>query len=290
MIFGAAAEVVDGRLQLTKDGQGLGFSSWTIPAIQNSSQGFTVTFDMEITDGPGSNNPADGLSFNYGDFNLGEQGQAEEGMENRAGVNSNLSFEIDTWQNGDAEQGVNLAEQIDGAKSDLEFTNGPILQDGTSVSGPVTITYNPNTGASFKTEGLETNAEFEDVALTFVGDDSFNFGISARVGGANQDLFIDNFVLSLGTLGAPFQITDITKIGTEVEITWSSRPNRIYKVERSESLENDEVDSNRDGDIGFWEEVDDGVLSEGEETTFADEIFDDSKKVFWRVTDMGPAE
>ena len=290
VIFGAAAEVVDGRLQLTKDGQGLGFSSWTIPAIQNSSQGFTVTFDMEITDGPGSNNPADGLSFNYGDFRRGEQGQAEEGMENRAGVNNNLSFEIDTWQNGDAEQGVNLAEQIDGAKSDLEFTNGPILQDGTSVSGPVTITYNPNTGASFKTEGLETNAEFEDVALTFVGDDSFNFGISARVGGANQDLFIDNFVLSLGTLGAPFQITDITKIGTEVEITWSSRPNRIYKVERSESLENDEVDSNRDGDIGFWEEVDDGVLSEGEETTFADEIFDDSKKVFWRVTDMGPAE
>ena len=290
VIFGAAAEVVDGRLQLTKDGQGLGFSSWTIPAIQNSSQGFTVTFDMEITDGPGSNNPADGLSFNYGDFNLGEQGQAEEGMENRAGVNNNLSFEIDTWQNGDAEQGVNLAEQIDGAKSDLEFTNGPILQDGTSVSGPVTITYNPNTGASFKTEGLETNAEFEDVALTFVGEDSFNFGISARVGGANQDLFIDNFVLSLGTLGAPFQITDITKIGTEVEITWSSRPNRIYKIERSESLENDEVDSNRDGDIGFWEEVDDGVLSEGEETTFADEIFDDSKKVFWRVTDMGPAE
>ena len=290
VIFGAAAEVVDGRLQLTKDGQGLGFSSWTIPAIQNSSQGFTVTFDMEITDGPGSNDPADGLSFNYGDFNLGEQGQAEEGMENRAGVNNNLSFEIDTWQNGDAEQGVNLAEQIDGAKIDLEFTNGPILQDGTSVSGPVTITYNPNTGASFKTEGLETNAEFEDVELTFVGEDSFNFGISARVGGANQDLFIDNFVLSLGTLGAPFQITDITKIGTEVEITWSSRPNRIYKIERSESLENDEVDSNRDGDIGFWEEVDDGVLSEGEETTFADEIFDDSKKLFWRVTDMGPAE
>ena len=50
------------------------------------------------------------------------------------------------------------------------------------------------------------------------------------------------------------------------------------------------MDSNRDGEIGFWEEVDDGILSEGEETTFADEIFDDSKKVFWRVTDMGPAE
>ena len=291
VIFGAAAEVVDGRLQLTKDGQGLGFSSWTIPAIANSSQGFTVTFDLEITDGPGANDPADGMSFNYGDFRLGERGQAEEGMFNRPGVDNNLSFEIDTWRNGDAEQGVNIAEQVDGTKEDVAFTNGPILQDGGSVSGPVTITYNPNTGASFTTEGLDTNADFEDVELlSFVGDDTFNFGISARVGGANQDLFIDNFVLSLGTLGAPFQITEITKNGTEVEITWASRPNRIYKVERSESLENDSVDSNRDGDIGFWEEVDDGILSEGEETTFADEIFDDSKKVFWRVTDMGPAE
>ena len=291
VIIGAAAEVVDGRLQLTKDGQGLGFSSWTIPAIANSSQGFTVTFDLEITDGPGANDPADGMSFNYGDFRLGEQGQAEEGMFNRPGVDNNLSFEIDTWRNGDAEQGVNIAEQVEGTKEDVAFTNGPILQDGGSVSGPVTITYNPNTGASFTTEGLDTNADFEDVELlSFVGDDAFNFGISARVGGANQDLFIDNFVLSLGTLGAPFQITEITKNGTEVEITWASRPNRIYKVERSESLENDSVDSNRDGEIGFWEEVDDGILSEGEETTFADEIFDDSKKVFWRVTDMGPAE
>ncbi|MGB0609781.1 MAG: PA14 domain-containing protein [Verrucomicrobiales bacterium] len=291
VIIGAAAEVVDGRLQLTKDGQGLGFSSWTIPAIANSSQGFTVTFDLEITDGPGANDPADGMSFNYGDFRLGEQGQAEEGMFNRPGVDNNLSFEIDTWRNGDAEQGVNIAEQVEGTKEDVAFTNGPILQDGGSVSGPVTITYNPNTGASFTTEGLDTNADFEDVELlSFVGDDAFNFGISARVGGANQDLFIDNFVLSLGTLGAPFQITEITKNGTEVEITWASRPNRIYKVERSESLENNSVDSNRDGDIGFWEEVDDGILSEGEETTFADEIFDDSKKVFWRVTDMGPAE
>ena len=97
----------------------------------------------------------------------------------------------------------------------------------------MTIVYDPSNGASFTTEGLNTNADFEDVELTFIGDDSFNFGISARVGGANQDLFIDNFVLSLGTLGSPFQITDIVKEGTEVTLTWSSSPNRIYLVERS---------------------------------------------------------
>ena len=39
-----------------------------------------------------------------------------------------------------------------------------------------------------------------------------------------------------------------------------------------------------------WEEVDDGVESEGETTTFTDEVPEDSKKMFWRITDMGPAE
>ncbi|MBA73036.1 MAG: hypothetical protein CMO73_10215, partial [Verrucomicrobiales bacterium] len=290
VIAGAAAEIVDGRLQLTKDGQGLGFSSFTIPAIRDSSNGWTITFDIEIFDGPGANDPADGLSVNYGNFNLGELGRAEEGMETIASVTSNLSFEIDTWRNGDAEQGVNIAEQIDGVKNDVEFTNGVILDDGQRVTGTVEISYNPATGASFKTEGLNTNADFEDAVLAFEGDDSFNFGISARVGGANEDLFIDNFVLSLGTLGAPFQITEVTRDGTEVNLTWASRPNRIYLVERSEDMENDADDSNRDGIVGFWEEVDDGVESEGETTTFTDEVPEDSKKMFWRITDMGPAE
>ncbi|NRB46022.1 MAG: hypothetical protein HRU47_14495, partial [Verrucomicrobiales bacterium] len=290
VIAGAAAEVVDGRLQLTKDGLGLGFSSFTIPAIKDSANGWTVTFDIEIFDGPGANDPADGLSFNYGNFDLGELGRAEEGMETIASVTDNLSFEIDTWRNGDAEQGVNIAEQTDGFKNDVEFTNGVILDDGQRVEGTVEISYNPATGASFKTEGLNTNADFEDAVLTtFVGDNTFNFGISARVGGANEDLFIDNFVLSLGTLGAPFQITEVTRDGTEVNLTWASKPNRIYLIERSEDMENDADDSNRDGIVGFWEEIDDGVESEGETTSFTDEVPEDSKKMFWRITDMGPA-
>ena len=291
VIAGAAAEVVDGRLQLTKDGQGLGFSSFTIPAIKDSANGWTITFDYELFDGPAANDPADGFSINYGNFNLGELGRAEEGMETIAGVTDNLSFEIDTWRNGDAEQGVNIAEQTDGIKNDVEFTNGVILDDGQRVEGTVEISYNPATGASFKTEGLNTNADFEDAVLTtFVGDDAFNFGISARVGGANEDVFIDNFVLSLGTLGAPFQITEVTRDGTEVNLTWASKPNRIYLVERSEDMENGEIDANRDGNFGFWEEIDDGILSDGEFTSFTDQVPEDTRKIFWRVTDMGVAE
>ena len=52
VIFGQAASIQDGRLQLTIDGQGLGFSSFSVPPIEGSSQGFTITFDYEIFDSP----------------------------------------------------------------------------------------------------------------------------------------------------------------------------------------------------------------------------------------------
>ena len=101
VIFGQAASVQNGRLQLTIDNQGLGFSSFTIPALQDSSRGWTATWDYELFDSVGGNPPADGFSFNYGDFALGEQGAAEEGWAN--GVNGSasivqtaVSFEVDT--------------------------------------------------------------------------------------------------------------------------------------------------------------------------------------------------
>ena len=80
IINGDAASVQGGRLQLTIDGQGLGFSSFSVPPIEGSSQGFTITFDYELFDSPANNDPADGFSINYGDAALGELGSAEEGM------------------------------------------------------------------------------------------------------------------------------------------------------------------------------------------------------------------
>ena len=79
IITGEAARIQDGRLQLTRDGEGLGFSSFSIPAIEGSSNGFNVKFNYEMYDSSGSNDPADGFSFNYGNAELGDQGQAEEG-------------------------------------------------------------------------------------------------------------------------------------------------------------------------------------------------------------------
>ena len=205
VITGTAASVQGGRLRLTIDGQALGFSSFNVPSLPGSSQGWTASWDYEIFDSPGNNPPADGFSFNYGNFNLNEQGAAEEGMTNRAGVTSNLSLEVDSWMNGDAEQGVNISGLLEGQDpGDLAFTNGVILNDGQRVTGSMTASYNADAGTvTFTTTGLETDANFLDVALPagVTGEDSWNFGFSARVGGANQDLFIDNLIITTTAAG-----------------------------------------------------------------------------------------
>ncbi|MAC50486.1 MAG: hypothetical protein CMO45_09565, partial [Verrucomicrobiales bacterium] len=206
VIAGAAASIVEGRLQLTIDNQGLGYSSFSIPAIEGSSNGFRLSFDYELNDSPGANDPADGFSINYGDATLGELGGAEEGMvgpDSKAvlgGVTENLSFEVDTWRNGDSEQGLNISGVGEGSDlGQLAFENGIILEDGSRKEGTIEIQWNPQLGASFKTTGMTTNADFSDVDTSaFTASDDHNFIISARVGGANQDLFIDNLVIEVG--------------------------------------------------------------------------------------------
>ena len=93
-ITGAAARILDGRLQLTRDGKGLGFSSFTIPAMEGTSKGFTIKFDYELFDSEGANDPADGFSINYGNAPAGDQGQAEEGMAGRPGVTENFHSKL----------------------------------------------------------------------------------------------------------------------------------------------------------------------------------------------------
>lgn len=193
---GASASVQNNALQLTIDGQALGFASFNAPALANSSLGWTASYDLTIFDSAGANPPADGMSFNYGLFGLGELGSAEEGMAGVGGVTENLSFEIDTWMNFDAEQGVNIAEKVSGVDLNLAFTNGPILNDDQSVTGQVTMSWDPVNGASFATTGLLTNAAFTNVPTTFAASDAFLFGFTGRVGGANETKTIDNLVIT----------------------------------------------------------------------------------------------
>lgn len=184
------AQVVGGQLQLTTN-TGNNNGAFHIPAIADSSNGFTATFDLTIIDNTGSP-PADGFSFSYGPIPPNTLSTlAEEGWPTITPV---ISYEVDTWENGSTENGVNIA--VDGVDLPGAFTNGNILEDDTTVTGTVTISWSPATGASFQTTGLVTNANFANIPTTFVGDDAYTFAFAARTGGANQEVLIDNLVIT----------------------------------------------------------------------------------------------
>ncbi len=192
----AAPSVQGGQLRLTLAGSAGGSNSFSVPALANSALGWTASFNLTISDIAGGPPPADGLSFNYGSAVLGTIGAAEEGM-GVADAPENLSFEIDTWMNFDTEQGVNISGNHLGVDvGQLAFTNGPILNDGETVTGLVTMTWDPVNGASFLTTGLLTNANFNNIATTFTPSDSHTFIISGRVGGANETVLIDNLSIT----------------------------------------------------------------------------------------------
>ena len=79
-----------------------------------------------------------------------------------------------------------------------------------------------------------------------------------------------------GGSGVPFQISslDLNEAGTEVTLAWNSGPNRLYAVDASLDLQD-------------WLEVDDGVESEGEVTTFTDDAVEaGTKALYYRVRDL----
>lgn len=192
------ASVQGGELRLTEDNVNSQRASFRIPAVANSSLGWSATFDFTLFDAPGGNPPADGFSFNYGDIlplttlaagNTGH-GDAEAGM-----GGTFIGFAIDTWNVNDPSQGLDILGATGSNRVD-----GITLRDGDNVTGTATISWTPTT-TSFATTGLETNANFVDVAHTFAGNDAYGFAFSARTGGANEEFRIDN--LSITTVPEP---------------------------------------------------------------------------------------
>ena len=204
-VFGNATntnQVLNNALRMTAASQNNTRSSFRIPALPNSSLGWTATFDFVIADAVGGNPPADGFTFNYGDIpalstnddaNTGH-GAAEAGMGGNV-----ISFQVDTWRHGDAGNSPGVGILLNGALLPGGRVDGTVVPANGSVSGSAMITFINSRAnglrASFSTTGLATNAEFSELPLTFHGNDAYSWAFSARTGGAAQDLTIDNLCI-----------------------------------------------------------------------------------------------
>ncbi len=197
------ASVQGGALRLTNDALTSEAAGFKIPALPNSSLGWTASFDLTIIDGDPGAPPADGLSFSWGAIPMDTTlPQSSQGFEHGWAENINhLAFEIDTWENGAGggldDNGLRIASAMGGIHTHHAQVDGDVLADNSSVSGSVVITWDPVLGASFSTTDFLTNANLTNIPIPgFTGNDAFIFAFSARTGFAEETLLIDNLVVT----------------------------------------------------------------------------------------------
>ncbi len=251
------ASIQGGQLQLSADGVGNTHSSFRIPALAGSASAWTMTFDYTIIDGAGAVVPADGFSVAYG---------AIPPLTNPTGTNTNdahgfaeegwgtdipwLSVEVDTWDNGIGEAGVNVATNTT-THPDVTFVPGWPVRDGETRTGTATISWDGDTRTlNVAITGLANPVEIVDLEIPgFTADDSYIWAFSARTGGANETVLIDNISIS----GKAPDIHNFAVAsgdgGETIDFEWNSFASEVYTVVSSADPEND-------GPPTSWEPVD----------------------------------
>ncbi len=186
-------------LRLTREGIQAENGTWKIPGFAGAANGWRAEFNLTIGDLAGENNPADGLSFNWGGIPLDSTLSANPGGAERgwtASIN-HLAFQVDTWENGGGDNGLRIAGYPGGAEVVHAQTAGNILGDGTTVTGHVVVSWNPVDGASMTTTGFVTNVSFSGLNIPgLTASDANVFAFAGRTGGAHNAVYIDNFTLS----------------------------------------------------------------------------------------------
>lgn len=234
-------QVIGGQLRMTTALVNGAWTVYRIPALYNSSLGFTATFNFDLSDSYDGAPPADGFSFVYGDIpafaglsmDQFGYGSAEEGM----GADNEISFQIDTWQVGDTEHGYNLGMRLGGVEQADPFSlNTDILVDGGAITGgSATASWDPTNGASMVVDlGAGPTAIFTNVPTPgFTGGDAYTFAFSGRTGGASETLNLDN--VNIETI--PDQLRSVGAMDLAVDFTPSGGAHGLGQLVVSEQAE-----------------------------------------------------
>jgi hypothetical protein len=238
------ASIQDNQLRLSQDGTGTTHSSFRIPALNGSADAWTMTFDYTLI---ASGTPADGFAISYGAIPplTNPTGGATDdangaGEEVWSTAIPWLSVEVDTYDNGAGEGGVNVATNTT-AHPDLTFIPGLPIIAGETRTGTVTIAWDGNAGTlSANITGLVNPVEIVDLSIPdFTADDSYIWAITARTGGAHETVLIDNMSVSTTTTDVHNFVVSSDDNGASLDFEWNSFASEVYTVVSSTDPEAD---------------------------------------------------
>ena len=173
-------------LELTNAANGGTTSTFMIPALANSSKGFTATFDVFLQDTQGGNRPADGFGFVYGSGLIAGSVFGEEGP----GSANSLTWVLDSWDNTWGNDGGEARIKIGAVNAyNLPYK---VLSDGETRNISVSLEWSPTNGASLSVDGVSLYTNVLIPSGNFTAGDDYMFGIGGRTGGATETLRIDN--------------------------------------------------------------------------------------------------
>jgi len=243
----------------------------------------------------------------------------DEGVVEKDGVTvrTTSTHQIDNWSSGgggpafagaDADSVANLSEVM----RDIRWSAAPspldIEMEGLIAGGLYEIQLLFNEGAdrnrgwditvnddlvvdNITSEGLQdvhtwTPSSSAAYVANFTATDSGTLSVSMQndIGGLAQvatdgNPILQGIVVHLAVPPAPFEITDISVSDGIPTITFNSIPGRVYAV--------DSFEYNEDDQTYFWVELDDGLESNGTETSYTDEFVDRDLRVnLYRVREI----
>jgi hypothetical protein len=192
-----SAVVANGELVLSVTGKMSQHGRFFVPALANSSLGWTASFSLRLTS---SSSGADGVALVWGNTEAFVDPIVLHGSTaGNIGGNSSFVFMawlIDTYGNFGAADGPGFfIVNSTGVRTTAASRAVTTLPTSRTVTATVTIGWNPQRGASFQTTGFSTNANFVDLPFVHSPSDAHSWMFTGDTGSVAELAVIDNVVI-----------------------------------------------------------------------------------------------
>ena len=158
---------------------------------------FTATFDLLVKNDKGA--PADGFSLTFGNLNTNPNLAGQEFERGAlASSGSDLAVTFITWTGSNPNQYVGARVNTTSFGSNIAPTNNVPVFIAADINADkfrsVSVSYSTTTGLTVSYGG---STVYSNTTITgFAPQAGYKFGLAARTGGQDEDLFIDNVNIS----------------------------------------------------------------------------------------------